>query len=334
MNEPTPIRPPATAPPIIPPNPIVSRMTLDRLVRGKQKEPRKVALFGPEGLGKTTFGAGAPDPIFLDAEGGSGQLDVARFPRPETWPDVLEAVRTLTNDKHDFKTLVVDTADAVEPLLWSFIVARDSKPGKPLRGVEDYGYGKGFNKALDEWRVLLASLERLRLAKGMNVIFLAHAWIKPFKNPEGEDYDRFELKLDKKAGGLIKEWCDVVLFGRFETYAHKDERDRVRGHSTGARLVHTERTAAYDAKNRYNLPATLPLSWADFDSACIASDAMKPEALREEIQKKAKELGGEIEKSVAELLVKAGADVRSLVVINNRLNARLAERAAQKEGQS
>ena len=126
------------------------RMTLDKLVKGKLQTPRRVMLYGPEGIGKTTFGAGAPSPIFFAAEAGTAQLDVVRFPKPEGWADVLDAVRTLTTEAHDFKTLVFDTMDAIEPLLWAYMCKRDSNPKRTLRDVEDYGFGKGYEKALDD----------------------------------------------------------------------------------------------------------------------------------------------------------------------------------------
>lgn len=306
--------------PAAPPAP--SRMRLDKLVRGKLKQRLRVTLYGPEGVGKTTFGAAAPKPILLGAEDGSASLDVTRFPTPTSWEDVLEAIRVLATESHDFETLVVDTLDWVEPLIWAHVCKRDGEVN-----IESYGYGKGYTAALDEWRRLLNALERLRVVRPMHVVLLAHSWIRPFKNPAGEDYDRYELKLNAKAAGLVKEWSDAVLFANWETYAKKDERKRVRGVATGARLIYTERTAAYDAKNRSNLPPELPLSWADFEAGLAAGEVAKPEDLRAEIERKAKELGGDVEKAVLATLAKAG-DAASLALINNRVNARLAERAA------
>ncbi len=238
---------------------------------------------------------------------------------------MLEAVRVLTLEAHEYETLVVDTLDWVEPLIWSHVCHRDEQAN-----IEAYGYGKGFQVALDEWRKLLGGLERLRKAKPMHVVLLAHSWIRPFKNPAGEDFDRYELKINAKAAGLLKEWADAVLFANWETFAKKDERTkRVRGVSSGARLIYSERKAAYDAKNRYSLPEELPLTWADFASA-VQSGAVAPVAdLRAEIQRKAKELGGDIEAKVAESVEKAGNDPKKLAMINNRLNAKLAEKSAQ-----
>ena len=258
------------------------RMSLANVVRGRIAKPLRVLLFGVEGVGKSTFGANAPSPIFLGAEDGTSELDVARFPQPGSWDEALEAIAELTRAEHDHKTLVIDTVDWLEPLCWSKVVERASD--KDIKTIEDFGYGKGYVAALDEWRVLLASLERLRSARGMHIVLLAHSWIKTFKNPEAEDFDRYELKLHAKAGGLLKEWCDAVLFAQYETYANKDSKTkRVRGVSTGARIVQTQRTAAWDAKNRYDLPETLPLDWEAFAEAVTAHRPADPGILHARI---------------------------------------------------
>lgn len=301
----------------------LSRMSLSALVKGKQARPLRITMFGVEGVGKSTFGASAPAPIFLGAEDGTAHLDVERFPMPATWAEAIEAVRVLETEPHAYKTLVVDTLDWLEPMLWRHVCERDGEPS-----IESYGYGKGYVAALDEWRLFLAALERMRDRRGMHVLFLAHSWIKPFKNPEGEDYDRFELKLHAKAAGLIKEWSDVVLFANWETIAVADKRTkRVKGVSTGARLLYTTRTAAYDAKNRHDLPESLPLSWEDFAAALEAHAPAPLDALRAEVERKAKEVGGDVEKKALETLAASKTDAAKLAKLNDRLNAKLGELA-------
>jgi hypothetical protein len=304
------------------PNRAPPRMTISSVLKGKRQTPIRVLLYGTEGIGKSTFGAEAPKPIFLGAEDGTAQLDVERFPTPESWQDVLDAVRVLETEPHEYRTLVVDTVDWAEPLLWKHICDRDNQPN-----IEAYGYGKGYNAALDEWRVFLGALERLRKAKGIHIILVAHSWIKTFKNPEGEDFDRYELKLNNKAGGLIKEWADAVLFANYETLIAKDGRTkRTRGVDTGARLLFTERRAAYDAKNRYGLPPFLPLAWGDFEAAVLKHQPATPEALAKEVQRKAEELGGEEGKNILAALGRASGDTQKLAYLNNRANAKLAQK--------
>jgi hypothetical protein len=301
-----------------------SRMSLTQLVKGPQQQPMRVLLYGVEGVGKSTFGAEAPGAIFLGAEDGTALLDVTRFPAPETWADVLDAVRVLTNDAHEYRTLVLDSADWLEPLVWQHVCRQAN-----AASIEEVGggYGKGYTAALDHWRIFLAALEGLRRAKGMHVVTLAHSVIKAFKNPEGPDFERYELKLNQKAAGVLKEWHDAVLFANFEAYTHEDKRKRVRGVSTGARLIHTERKAAFDAKCRYSVPETLPLSWAEFEAAAKKGQAADPGELLADIESKAAELGGDLQKTILEFTKKAGGDVRALLAIRNRVTARLAERA-------
>jgi hypothetical protein len=237
---------------------------LANIVRGRVSKPIRVLLYGVEGVGKSTFASGARGAIFLGAEDGTSELDVARFPEPKTWADVFGAITELGSQEHDFRTLVIDTLDWLEPLCWEHICRSGKK-----QSIEDFGYGKGYAAALDEWRRLVALIERVRNAKQLNVIALAHSQIRPFKNPAGEDYDRYELKLHPKAGGLLKEWCDCVLFANYETLTD-DSSGRAKGISTGNRMVHTQRTAAWDAKNRYSLPEVMPLDWKIFAGAVAA----------------------------------------------------------------
>lgn len=298
-------------------------MTLASVKAGRQATPEAVLLYGISGLGKTTWGGGAPSPIFIDTERGSSHLDVPRFPTPETWLDVLDAVRTLETGEHAYQTLVIDTLDHMEPLLWAYICARDGE-----KSVEAYGYGKGYNAALDEWRVLLAALERLQAKRGMHVVFLAHHQIRTFKNPEGEDYDRYQLKLNEKAAGLIKEWCTIVLFGIHETLANEDTRTkRVRGISTGARLAFTAQTAAYDAKNRHQLPEAMPLNAEEFWAAIAAYYEQRagqdPSKLTEEIKTKAAQVGGEVAAKALDALGRAKGNAEKLAQLNDWLNAKL-----------
>jgi hypothetical protein len=316
----------ASAPAAAPP-PRQKRMTLASVTRGKIKEPYRILLYGVEKIGKSTFAAEAPAPVFIDAERGSTALDVARFPTPDSWQDVIDAIQELETGDHKHQTVVLDTVDWIETLLWTYVCERDKKTD-----IEAYGFGKGYVAALSEWRLLVAALDRLTMRRGMNVILLAHCWIKPFKNPEGDDFDRYELKLNGKAAGFLKEWPKAVLFANHETLVAKDDKTkRVRGVSTGARLIYTERTAAYDAGTRYPLPPSLPLSWAEFQAAAESGTERAAE-LRAEIEKKAQALGGDVAARIAESLKKAGDDAEKLSQLNGWVNNQIAKKEAASNG--
>lgn len=256
------------------------RMTLGAISRSSSARGLRVLLYGTEGIGKTTFAAGAPSPVFLGPEDGFGTLDeedgprrIPRFPTPETWSEVLEAVATLAAGRHEYKTLVLDTLDWIEPLVWKHVCKRSNKPD-----IEAFGYGKGYVAAAAEWAQLLASLERMqRDHSQMHVVMLAHAHVGRFKNPEAEDYGRHTLKVHERSAGLLKEWNDCVLFATYATRLIEVD-GRTKAFGGEARVVHTERRAGFDAKNRHGLPPTIALDWSEFfglvQSGGVSLDAL------------------------------------------------------------
>lgn len=250
------------------------RMTLGAITRGRQRAPMRVVLYGTEGVGKSTWAGDAPSPIFLPVEEGSHHLEVARFPRPTTWGDVLDAVRVLADERHDFKTLVIDTLDALEPILWERVCAtRTGDSGKRVTSIEEYGFAKGYIYALDVWRELLERLDVLRIERGMNVIMIAHASLVTIKSPDTQDWQRHDLKLHHKSSALVREWAEHVLFATVEMATAKiNNRTKVVAH--GDRIVHTTSAAGWVAKTRSAAPPTLPLSWSAFADALDGSDSV------------------------------------------------------------
>lgn len=238
-------------------------MKLSDIKPARLKKAHRIIFYGPHGVGKTTLAADMDNPIWIDAEDSSGELEVARYPFrnepgghvPKTFEEILGAIDALITEEHTFSDLVIDTADRVETMVWDHIVKRDSRKGKVLTSVESYGWGKGYIVAMDEWRILCHRLDELRTKRNMTIVILGHAGVKTFKNPAGEDYDRFQLRLHDKAAGWLNEWSDVVGFCAFEEGASKGENEnRAKGWSTGRRLIHFARGAAHDAKSRLSLP--------------------------------------------------------------------------------
>lgn len=302
-------------------------MALTRVVAGRIAKPVRILLYGFEGVGKSTFAAGAPSPIFLGAEDGTSELDVQRFPQPTCWADILEAVQVLTVEPHDFRTFVIDTLDWVEPLVWQQVCIAAAKAGKPpLRSIEELGYGRGYVEAGGLWRQLTAALDRLRTTRGMDVITLAHSQIKTFKNPAGDDFDRYEMKLHKGAAGLWREWSDAVLFAAHDVTTYADDNTkRAKGIGTGARVLRTEHAAAFDAKNRYDLPPALALDWSAFSEAVAAHRPDDPARLRTRIER----LLGQITDNdglvsrVRNAVISAADNAGELARIENKLAARI-----------
>lgn len=223
----------------------------------------RIMVYGVEGIGKSTFGAGAPNPIYILTEDGLGSLNVNHFPLATSFQDVIDAIATLYRENHAFQTVVIDSLDWLEAIIQREIEQKyDAK---------DLAYGKGSLIAAERWREILDGLNALRNDKGMAVILIAHTTIKRFDSPEVEPYDRYQPKLQERSNAVVREWCDAVLFANYKTIVKKDDvgfnQTNNRGISTGERLLFTSERPAYMAKNRYNMPESIPLSWDAFEQA-------------------------------------------------------------------
>lgn len=233
-----------------------------QILTGRISRPQKIVLFGPEGVGKSTLAAQFPAPVFLDTENGTHHLDVARLPAPKTWDDVTAAVVALATEPHDFKTLVIDTADWLEKLLVAHVCKVANKPS-----IEDFGYGKGHVVLAEEFAKFLTSLEPL-LRRGMHILMLAHTKIVKFEQPDAAGaYDRYELKLSRQVGPLVKEYCDALLFANYHTKVAENDQGRKRGVGGRERKLYTTHSAAWDAKNRHGFDEVLPFEFAALASA-------------------------------------------------------------------
>lgn len=230
---------------------------LSSIRRGQDIRPPRIFIYGVEGIGKTTFAAGAPSPIFIQTEDGQGALDVARFPMASSVDDVRAALTTLYTEDHAFGTVVLDSADWLEQ-----IIAKDVES---KHEAKDLAYGKGALKQAEIWQELLAGFNALRNDRGMAVVLIGHSQIKRFDSPETEPYDRYTPKLQERSNALVREWADAVLFANYRTVIKKEDagfnKTHARGIGTGERLLHTAEKPAYMAKNRYAFPESLPLSW-------------------------------------------------------------------------
>lgn len=258
---------------------------LSSLKRGKNIKPPRIVLYGPHGLGKSTFAAGdpalglngAPAPVYIQTEEGLGTIDVVHFPLCTVYQDAVEQIGALITEEHDRQTLVIDTADWLEKLIWKEACRIHGKAD-----IEEFGYGKGYVAALDIWSTFLGYLTQLRDEKSMAIVMTAHCQIKRFDSPETEPYDRYSPKLHASASALVQEWADGVFFTNYKTIVTKDDvgfnQKSARGITTGQRVMYTTEKPAYLAKNRYRLPEELPLSWDAFAAGVAASMTPPPVA--------------------------------------------------------
>ncbi|MEE9382892.1 MAG: ATP-binding protein [Nannocystaceae bacterium] len=217
--------------------------------------PPRIVVHGKGGVGKTTFGASAPNPILMPIEDGEGILSVPHLPRPESFVDVLNTLGELFNDEHDYRTLVVDAIDKIEPMVWEQVYE-----GTKWDNIEAFGggYSKGYKVADQHWVKFFRWLDALR-TKGMTTIIVAHNHTKNFEDPIIGAHIRTAPKLHDRANALLYEWADVVGCLEIERMAQDrgDARVTRTAQTTGQRILYLEDTGAVAAKNRYSLPPTL-----------------------------------------------------------------------------
>lgn len=223
---------------------------------------QKVVVYGPEGIGKSTFASQFPRPLFIDTEGSTKKLNVQRFDKPSSWTMLMEQVRYVIDNPAVCGTLVIDTIDWADQLCITHIC---NKAGK--KGIEDFGYGNGYVYEKEEFGRLLNTLDEV-ISVGVNVVLTAHAMMRKFEQPdEMGAYDRWELKLGKKTSSqiapLVKEWADMVLFANYKTFAVAvDDKGKKYKAQGGSRIMHTTHHPCWDAKNRDGLAEELPFEYA------------------------------------------------------------------------
>lgn len=235
------------------------------ITKGKIPSAQKIVVYGPEGIGKSTFASMFPNPVFIDTEGSTKYMDVARLPKPYCWSMLMDDVNYVYKKPDVCDTLIIDTADWAENLCSVDLCANSKKTG-----IEDFGYGKGYVYLAEEFGKLLNRLEEI-VDLGVNVVFTAHAQMRKFEQPdEMGAYDRWEMKLQKKTAPLLKEWADAVFFINYQTYVvNVDGQGVAKGKNKaqggGKRVMHTEHHSCWDAKNRYSLAPEV-----EFDYRVIA----------------------------------------------------------------
>ena len=232
------------------------------ITRGKKQTALKVVVYGPEGVGKTTFASQFPGVVFIDTENGTSHMDVARTDSPVSWAELIAQVKWFGEHPDNVGTVCIDTLDWAEKM-----AIRDVCEAKKITSIEEIAYGKGYVFVRDRFIQLLEELDKLR-EKGVNIVLTAHAQIKKFEQPdEMGSYDRFTLKLNEKnVSPLIKEWSDLLLFANFKTdvvVSGDGKTKKARGGQK--RVMYTQHSACWDAKNRFGLEDPMPFDFAEIE---------------------------------------------------------------------
>ena len=252
-------------------------MSKYKITGGVMPAPLKVVLYGVEGIGKSSFAARFPQPVFIDTEGGTGRLDVRRLPAPDSWQMLLDEAAAAADGQVPCRTLVLDTADWAEKLCMAGVCARFK-----VKGIEDIGYGKGYTYVKEDFARLLDVLEKV-IASGRHVVVVAHAAVAKFEQPDAVgSYDRWVMKTSKQVDPLLREWCDMLLFANYKTVVEKSGAGpSAKNKASGARRVlYTTHNACWDGKNRFGLPDEVPFDYesirAIVDGSTLPAAASRP----------------------------------------------------------
>lgn len=251
-----------------------------KITKGKRARAQKVVIYGTEGIGKSSLASQFPEPLFIDTEGSTDNMDVARLDKPTSWIMLNNQIAFIKANPTVCKTLVIDTIDWAESLCVDNLCAMHGK-----KGIEDFGYGNGYVYAKEEMGRFLNKLQDL-IEIGINVVLTAHAQIRKFELPdEMGSYDKYELKLGKKTSSqtapLVKEWADLLLFCNYKTYLVSQEKSTKKKAQGNQRVMYTEHNPAWDAKNRHGLPSELPL---DYSSIAYIFKTEEKEEVKKTIQ--------------------------------------------------
>ena len=228
-------------------------------------QPPRIILNAVEGWGKTTAGAYAPNPAILMARGetgyttllGAGSVPSVDAALIDTWPELLAIIDDLVGADRGYGSIVLDAMGGFERLCHEHVCRRDFGGDWGEKGFA--AYAKGFDRAAGDWLQLLARLEKLRDARGVPVIVLTHSQVKPFKNPIGTDFDRYVADCHPKTWAPTSKWADCVLFGNHYQIVEEKQKGRAKGVGGNQRVIHTEHNDAWDAKNRYGMPAVIDI---------------------------------------------------------------------------
>lgn len=245
--------------------PAVAAPPAFRVSSGRQARAQRVVIYGPGGVGKTTLASLAPSAILLDIEGGSARLDVSRVEGIGTWDHLRAALQdpALTEP---FSTVVIDSLTRAEELALAWTIQNvPHEKGSRVARIEDYGFGKGYQHLFDTFLLILADLDRLT-ERGKHVVLICHECVNDAPNPSGEDFMRYEPRLQAPKSGKasirdrVFEWADWVGYVSYDVLS---EDGKARGN--GTRTVYFDARPTWRAKGRGDTKKVIP--WNDRNNA-------------------------------------------------------------------
>ena len=251
---------------------------LTTISKGATVRAPRIVLLGVEKIGKSTFASQADDAIFFPIKGeeGADALDCAKFPTAQSYEDVISGISTLYKEDHDYKTVVIDSASTLEPLVWDHVCRKHNVDS--IEKVLD-GFGKGYGEALHAWQKIMDGLDALRNEKNMASILIGHVTVKTVNDPTTDAYDSYIFDVHKRASDKILRWADCILFANRRVAVKKEDtgfnKTKNRATGSGERYLYTQKRAAHPGgcRDPYGkaLPYELPLDWQAFTDAVAAA---------------------------------------------------------------
>ncbi len=228
----------------------------------------RICLYGPGGIGKTTLATQLPKPVFFDLDESLGRLGIdVPVVNVASWQDMREALQS--DGWEGVGSIVIDTATKAEELAIAHTLENTMQDGKRFPSVEAYGYGKGYGYVFDTFLPLLADLDR-HAREGRNVVLICHDCTNTVPNPAGEDWLRYEPRLQAPNSGKasirlrVREWADHVLFIGYDVAVDKDGK----GQGVGYRTLYRSELPHCMAKSRTG-SEPLPVDGGDIWSQVI-----------------------------------------------------------------
>lgn len=231
-------------------------LSIDDLKMVRATQPPRTLIYGPPGQGKTTLASEWPNPVFLQVEDGTpGALELASFGKLSSFDDVMDAISALYSGEHKAQSVVLDSLDKLEPMVWAKTCSENS-----WESIETPGYGKGYIAADVYWREIIDGMNALRRDKNMSSVYIAHSTIETVNDPMSTSYSRYDIRLQKRAVAIFQDEVDCILFlnqdvtlKQDDPHAKKGKGTRVRADGGGTRWIYAAPRPSFVAKNRYDL---------------------------------------------------------------------------------